>query len=112
RVSMAGPGGGDGGGGPFVDTCDIANVPGVQNAHGSVSSPSSNPHIDIEGASWASPPTPGNLLICAWMSFAQQASTPGTMTGWTQLNTTEAFVGVGGSGGTITVYWKIAEASE
>src|SRR4029079_12273021 len=62
RVSMAGPGGGDGGGGPFVETCDIANVAVVQNAHGSVSSPSSNPHIDIEGASWASPPTPGNLL--------------------------------------------------
>lgn len=97
---------------PDPVTCDVDDIAVVQSAGGSLVSDDGNPGVDVHGASWPAPPTPGNLLICAWTLFAQQGLTVGTMDGWSLIEDAVSFVGSGGSGGNLALYWKLAEADE
>ena len=107
----SGPGGGDPGPFPEQDTCDIDDVDLVQFEQASLTTTGA-PSVDLSGPSWGTPPTPGNLLVYAVTSHAQQGADPGDIPGWDAIVKDVDFAGVGGSGGAISVYSKIAEASE
>lgn len=102
-----GPGGGDPGNFPPPPSeCDIDNVVIVQDKYaGAVESPPS-----VYTATWDSTPTPGNLLVCAWMSHTNLLIA-GDMPGWTNRGFAHV-VAVGGQAKLATVFTKIAGDSE
>jgi len=81
----------------------------VQSAHHVIAGVSG--HV-FNGASWASPPTVGNLLISCWGFGTGQDAIGDSMPGWTRITDNSALVGVGGAGGHPIMFWKVAEASE
>lgn len=96
---------------PPVQQCDADEVTIVQHTHDSVAALGG---FVIEGASWPSPPTAGNLLFSAWMADGAQGD-PGDMDGWNKDPDHQGIADVshgGGSEGRIYVFWKIADGSE